>query len=336
MDLKRSVTIIFFMCLGFIFTACEETEKLEDEVPIEFDLSNFPDFVTPNSDYYTIRIGEVPEIFSDSYRLIVSGALEDEDTLDLEALYQLDQTELLLTVECIGNSANGLLVSTARWQGFDLYEFLLSKGMYLTAEAVQFRCADNYFASYTINQIREGKVLAALFMNGDTLPALHGFPLRILIPGLYGVKQPAWVTEIEVLEFAGQDFWNQYGWDTSPPIAVDSKILFPTNSSEFTLGDTVQVGGTAFGDSRISEVQLSIDAGETWEATDIVKQVESEQVWVFWASEIIFPDSGDYSIHTRAIDVSGNIQPEIDDERFDGTNNWPSVQITVHSENITP
>ncbi|MBT3632102.1 MAG: molybdopterin-dependent oxidoreductase [Candidatus Marinimicrobia bacterium] len=334
MDLKHS--IIIFMCLGFIYTGCEETDIPEDEVPLEFDLSNFPEFVTPNSDYYTIRIGEVPEISSDSYRLIVSGALEYGDTLDLEALYQLDQTELLLTVECISNPANGLSVSTARWQGFDLYEFLMSRGMYSTAEAVQFRCADNYFASYTIDQIREKQVLAALFMNGDTLPALHGYPLRILIPGLYGVKQPAWVTEIEVLEFAGQDFWDQYGWDTSPPIATDSKILFPTNSSQFTLGDTVQVGGTAFGDSRISEVQLSINGGETWQATDIVKQVDSEQVWVFWASEIIFPDSGEYSIYTRAIDVIGNIQPEIDNERLDGVNNWPHVQVTIHSEIITP
>ena len=164
------------------------------------DKGRFPPFITPNKDYFVTRIGALPKIEPSSYRLEVKGLVRTPKKLTLQELYAMPMKELTLTVECIGNGAGGSLLSTAVWKGVPLQDILKSLGASETATGVRYEAADSYFASHTMAQVRDNGVIVALYMNGEPIPSLHGFPVRILNPGFYGVKQPAWITSIEVIQ----------------------------------------------------------------------------------------------------------------------------------------
>ena len=130
---------------------------------------DYPDFITTTEDYYITRIGSVPDIDETTYRLTVTGLVNTPRTFTLEELRDLDLVELPLTVECIGNSPEGPLLSTAIWKGFRLYDLLMSLGVDDTATGVQYRAADGYYASHTLEQLKQNGILGALYMNGDVL-----------------------------------------------------------------------------------------------------------------------------------------------------------------------
>ncbi len=289
----------------------------------------FPAFITSNADYYVTRIGRVPKVDPSSYRLEVKGLVLNPKEFTLDELYAMPAEDLPLTLECIGNSPNGPLLSTAVWKGFPLYELLESLGMKEGAAGVRYEAADGYFASHTLDQVKNNGVMVALYMNGEPIPALHGFPVRILNPGFYGVKNPAWVTTIEVIGRPIKDYWEVRGWDCSPPIAVDSTIFFPKKSASVKVGEPLKIGGAAFGGIRIARVELTTDRGKTWSEVPIVKKTDADNVWVFWETAVTFPSPGDYLVNIRATDIRGNAQRETDPDRFDGSNDWPVLKVKV-------
>ena len=289
----------------------------------------FPDFITSNDDYYITRIGKLPNIKESEYRLEITGLVDKPGNWTLEELRALPSVEIPLTVECIGNSRDGPLLSTAVWKGFLLYDLLVSLGLKDGVTGVRYEAADGYYASHTLDQIRDNHVMAALYMNGVSIPRLHGFPLRILNPGFYGVKQPAWVTRIEVIDRPMKDYWEDRGWDCSPPMQVDSVIFFPEKNNKFKVGKPVMIGGAAFGGKRIARVELTADGGKTWTEAKIVNNRDADNVWVFWEGELTFARKGSYVINARATDIMGNIQVEKDPARFDGTGDWPLVKVKI-------
>ncbi|MFX1606280.1 MAG: molybdopterin-dependent oxidoreductase, partial [Promethearchaeota archaeon] len=156
--------------------------SLLPEIP-STDQDEFPDFFTKNEDYFVTRIGAVPEIDRDTYQLEITGLVENPTSYSLTELQSLEMIDLPLTIECIGNSANGRLVSTAIWRGFSLYDLLDSLGIMEGATGVKYSCKDGYFATHTMDQVENNGVLGALYMNEVEIPPLHGFPLRFLLPG---------------------------------------------------------------------------------------------------------------------------------------------------------
>ena len=291
--------------------------------------TGYPDFITESEDYYVTRIGALPEINSDTYTLNVRGLVDNPTSFDLQELYALQMVEVPLTVECIGNSTSGPLLSTAEWRGIRLYDLLQSLGIRQGATGVRYEAADGYYASHTMDQIRENGVLVALYMNGEPIPPLHGFPVRILNPGYFGVKQPAWVTSIEVIDRPMKDYWEDRGWDCSPPMAIDSVIFQPQGRATATVGEPLRITGAAFGGTRVAKVELTFDKGETWTAADLVKQIDADNVWVFWEAHITFANTGSYTVNVRATDSGGNSQQETDPDRYDGSNDWPLVRVSV-------
>ena len=289
----------------------------------------FPDFVTANKDYYITRIGDVPQVNADSFRLEITGLVDTPRSFSLHELMALPLVELPLTVACIGNGPNGSLVSTAVWKGFRLYDLLLSLGLDSSATGVKYMCADGYYASHTMDQVKNNGVLGALFMNGDTLPPEQGFPLRFLNPGFYGAKNPAWVVSIEVSGQPLSDYWGDRGWDVSPPIAINSRIFFPTSGASIAPGDTMYVGGSAYGGTRVAKVEVTTDTGVTWQNADIVDSMDADNVWVFWLAKFVFSRTGSVQINARATDIHGSSQPEIDTNFTDGTNSWPAINVSV-------
>jgi len=289
--------------------------------------AGYPDFITTNEDYYVTRIGKIPKIDPKTYRLEVTGLVDTPLSLPLDELYAMDLVEFPLTVECIGNSPSGPLLSTAVWRGVFLIDILETAGISPEATGVVYRAADGYFASHTLEQVRDNGVLAALYMNGEPIPEKHGFPIRILNPGYYGVKQPAWVTEIEVVDTPIKDYWEERGWDCSPPIAVDSTIFFPEDGAEVSTGKPVPIGGAAFGGTRVEKVEVSIDEGETWTEATITESIDADNVWIFWEAELVFSEPGRYTINARATDIRGNSQIDDDPNRYDGASDWPMIRI---------
>ena len=291
--------------------------------------SEFPDFITKNEDYFVTRIGSVPNINRDTYQLEIRGLVDDPANFSLQELQSLNMTELPLTIECIGNPKNGELIGTAVWKGFNLFELLETLGISEGATGVRYLAADGYYASHTLNQLRNNGVLGALYMNGVELPPLHGFPLRILNPGYHGVKQPAWVTEIIVIDTPLDDYWEDRGWDTGPPMEIDTKIFFPDDSSSFNMSQNIKVGGCAFGGTRVKLGEYTIDDGTKWNNATIVQQIDADNVWVFWQIDVSFPAQGQYVMQIRATDIHNNIQNQYDLEALDGTSLWSMLTINV-------
>jgi DMSO/TMAO reductase YedYZ molybdopterin-dependent catalytic subunit len=293
------------------------------------DSSEFPDFFTKNEDYFITRIGDVPDIDRDTYRLKVRGLIENPTNFSLEELQSLSLTDMPLTIECIGNSENGPLIGTALWRGFNVFDLLESLGLSENATGVRYRAADGYFASHTLEQLRDNGVMGALYMNGVEIPPVQGFPLRILNPGYYGVKQPAWVIGIQVIDRPLEDYWDDFGWDTSPPMEIDSQIFFPDEFATVRVNENLRIGGCAYGGTRVKFVEYSIDYAMTWNNATIVQQIDADNVWAFWEINLSFAEAAQVIMQVRAIDINDNQQKRTDGYYLDGTSSWPSLTITV-------
>jgi DMSO/TMAO reductase YedYZ molybdopterin-dependent catalytic subunit len=292
--------------------------------------TNFPDFITKNENYFVTRIGSVPQIDASSYKLKVWGRIDNPYDFNLSELQSLNLTERTLTTECIGNPTRGHLLSTAVWRGFLIYDFLESLGLKANATGVKYLAADGYYVSHTLDQLRDNGTLGALYMNGEVLPPVQGFPLRIVNPGSFGAKQPAWVTEIEVIDRPVENFWDDRGWDTSPPMDVDSTIFFPSNFVKAKAGVPFEIGGAAFGGTRISKIEFTIDEGINWNQANITESIDADHVWVFWKVQITFNASGNFYFYSKATDIYNNTQPMNDPAAYDGSNSWPRLSITVN------
>jgi hypothetical protein len=289
----------------------------------------FPEFITPADSYFETSIAGAQQIDGESYRLKITGAVDNPVELSLHDLLELEMVERPLTIECIGNPAGGSLVGTARWKGFRVYDLLESLGIREGATAVKYTSADGYFTYNSLEQLRDQEVIGALYMNGESIPEQHGYPLRIIFPGYYGVRQPGWITEIEVMDEYTGDFWSQFAWETDSAMVIDSRIFFPKNRDIVFTGDSVTVGGAAYGAMRIRSVEISPDGGQSWIPADIVQQADEDFVWVFWEASFIPDRAGNYTIRSRATGTDGSIQPEKDEDTLDGNNAQPSVTITV-------
>lgn len=292
-------------------------------------LTGFPDFITAVEDYFFLSIGGTPELDTVSYRLKITGAVHTPVYYSLEQLRNLEMAERTLTIECQGNGPNGKLAGTATWRGFRLYDLLEDTGIKEGTTIVKYLSADGYFTYNTLEELQQNDVLGALYMNGEPLTVKYGSPLRIIFPGYYGVRQPGWVVEMELLDSGPQDYYSRSGWHTDSLMSVDSKILFPENHFKATPGDTVEIGGTAFGGKRIASVDITVDDGHTWIPATIVKSMDLDYVWVFWKAVYVPGATGEIQIQSRATGEDGRIQPHSDSNYLDGTSSWPSVRITV-------
>ncbi len=318
--MRRLVFLGACVIIAFFATACSVHSGFEKT-------GEYPDFITPNDKYYITRIGDVPQIDAKTYRLKVTGLVRNPRSFTLDELYRMATTELPLTVECIGNSRNGRLISTAVWKGFLLIDLLKSLDIAPGATGVVYRAADGYYASHTLAQVMNNGVFVALYMNGVPIPPIQGFPVRVLNPGFYGVKQPAWVTEIQVVDKPIKDYWEERGWDCEPPIPVDSTIFFPDSTARIGVGKQLTIGGAAFGGRRIKLVEVTADGGKHWTRAEITKKMDVDNVWVFWEARLTFPKPGSYTVNSRATDISGNAQEDKDPNIYDGTNDWPMLKV---------
>ena len=296
----------------------------------EVDLPGITPLITPNDRFYKVSknpLGD-PTIDGNRWRLRVTGSVSNQLDLDLSAIKGLPAVQQYQTLECIDNEVGGDLISNAGWTGARLADLLTQAGVRGGARRVVFRCEDGYSDSITLDKAMEPTTLLAYEMNGQTLPPEHGFPVRVLSPNLYGIKNPKWVTEIQVIDDDYRGFWQQRGWTNEGIIKTMSRIDVPVNGGTVA-GGYQRIGGLAFAGSRgIQGVEVSADGGSSWSAASLAPAL-SNMTWVLWTSAWL-PQGPMQVLAVRATDGTGAPQPtEVAPSLPDGVSGIQRVTIRV-------
>lgn len=288
-------------------------------------------FFTPNKDFYRIDTAlVVPKIDVDSWTLSFKGMVGLERTYTYEDLLSRDLVERDITLTCVSNEVGGILMGNARWLGVPLRELLAEAEVDPKATQVVGRSVDGWTSGFPMSAVTDGRdTLVAVAMNGEPLPFQHGFPARLIVPGLYGyVSATKWLTEIEATTMEAFDaYWVPRGYAKQAPIKLASRIDVPRGLSSIAPGRTA-VAGVAWAQRRgISQVEVNIDSAG-WQEAELADAVGTDtwRQWRFaWEAT-----PGSHDIAVRAYDGNGTLQTE---ERVaplpNGATGWHSVIVLV-------
>lgn len=285
--------------------------------------------ITPNEDFYLTSYRSPPDVRLEDWVLQVKGAVASPLSLSYEQLLARPSLQYIVTLECVGNGLAADAIGTAAWEGVPLRGLLQDAGIAAEAVDVAFHAADGYSDSLRLSRALADDVLVAYRMNGVPLPKGHGFPARIIVPGIYGMKNVQWLTDIEVLTTDYQGYYQRKGWSDDATIQTSSHIDRPSRG-ETVHGPETFVSGYAFAGTRgIRQVELSVDGGESWQPAPLQPAI-SRFAWRFWSYRWAVPRPGRYSLMVRATDGTGRVQSSVEQEAFpDGAGGIHEVTVTV-------
>jgi DMSO/TMAO reductase YedYZ molybdopterin-dependent catalytic subunit len=299
--------------------------------PIGFDTPGISPFITPNADFYRVDTALViPRVDSDTWRLTIHGMVDHELELTFQDLMARDLIERDITIACVSNEVGGSYIGNARWIGAPLKPLLEELGVHADADQIVSRSVDGFTVGTPTSVAMDGRdAMLAISMNGETLPFTHGFPVRMLVPGLYGyVSATKWLTDIELTTFDAYDpYWIQRGWAEQAPIKTESRIDTPRALAKVKAG-TVTVAGVAWAQHRgIERVEVRVDEGEWHDAT--LSEQDTIDTWRQWR----WPweaMAGSHTLQVRATDADGATQPEQRVTPFpNGATGWHTVVAVV-------
>ena len=288
--------------------------------------------VTPNGQFYVVSKNLVsdPNVNGSTWKLTVDGLVAQPFTLNYSELLAQPMQKQYETLMCISNQVGGNYMSNALWEGVQLGHLLQKAGgVQKGATKVVLHAADDYSDSIHLTKALEPTTVVAVRMNGETLPQGHGYPARLLIPGIYGMKHVKWITRIEVVNTDYQGYWQQSGWSDPAPVRMTSRIDTPLTGKTLGANALTYIAGVAFSGNRgISEVDVSFDGGKSWQRATLKKPL-SDLTWVLW--ELPWrPEAGNYLVTVRAVDMQGNVQDPVDAPPLpDGSSGYHSVTLSV-------
>jgi DMSO/TMAO reductase YedYZ molybdopterin-dependent catalytic subunit len=290
-----------------------------------------PSYITATDNFYRIDTAlSFPSVNLDTWSVRIHGLVDRELRLTYNDLAQLPQVERTITICCVSNEIGGPYIGNAVWQGVALADVLREAGVQDSAEQVFSRSVDGWTCGFPIEAALDGRdALIAIGMNGEPLPLRHGFPARLIVPGLYGyVSATKWLSDIEINRWEdGRGFWIPRGWARDAPVKTQSRIDIPRSRQNVPAG-TVVIAGVAWAPKTgIAGVEVRIDDGAWIEAqlTDDVTD-DAWRVWrVDWEAE-----AGTYTVQVRATDKSGYTQTDVvTPVAPDGATGWHTRRITV-------
>jgi DMSO/TMAO reductase YedYZ molybdopterin-dependent catalytic subunit len=296
---------------------------------VETRLDGLARFVTPNGDFYRIDTAlVVPQVAPDEWRLRIHGRVRNPITLTFDQLLARPMIERYVTLACVSNEVGGPLIGNARWLGVRISDLLAEADPEPGADQVVSRSVDGFTAGTPTEVLRDGRdAMLAVGMNGEPLPIEHGFPVRMVVPGLYGyVSATKWLAELELSSFDDFDpYWIKRGWAAKAPIKLQSRIDTPTKRA--TAG-RVAVGGVAWAQHvGVSRVEVRVGDGAWQEAA--LNDAPSTDTWRLWTWAWNAPP-GTYRLTVRAFDTAGNPQDETERPVLpDGATGLHSVEIDV-------
>jgi DMSO/TMAO reductase YedYZ molybdopterin-dependent catalytic subunit len=268
-----------------------------------------------------------PEIKVEEWSLTVDGLVEKPVVLDYKTVQALPAFEDVRVLQCIGNPLGGGQIGNINWKGFDFAEVLKQVKVKANATHAKFEAADGYSTSVELKWITQPGVMMAYEMNGEPLSFKHGFPLRILMPGLYGQKMPRWITRIEFIDYDFTGYWEGGGWSNVASAQTNAIVKTPFDGYEFKAGTSVAIQGVAWaGTRKITKVEVQIEDGE-WMPTEL-KQGDSPLEWTQWYVTWTPPAPGAYRVGVRATDEDGFVQTA--DENSSFGNAYPNGTTAIH------
>jgi hypothetical protein len=290
--------------------------------------------VTPNNEFYiTTYSDKVPAITLEAHTLRIEGLVEQPYTLTMKDIETMKDTTEYVTLQCIGNPVGGDAIGNAFWEGVTLKKILDKARPKTGILKAVFFAGDGYSDSIPYALAQSGDVFLAYKMNGEPLPRQHGYPLRAVVPGIYGMKNVKWISKIELVNYDFKGYWEKQGWSDEAIMPIKSQILMPMSGKTIPLGNYA-VGGVAFaGRYGITRVQVSVDGGTSW-ADAGVKKPLSNWAWSLWEHDWKPTHSGEYSIRVRGIDRSGKVQ-ESGSLLGRLTGSYPSGAVGIHQVNVT-
>ncbi|MGH7262822.1 MAG: molybdopterin-dependent oxidoreductase [Candidatus Rokuibacteriota bacterium] len=292
-------------------------------------VAGLPPEITPVGKFYTVSKNVFdPAVKTERWSLEIKGLVDRPYKLTYEELKGLPSVTQPATLMCISNEVGGELIGNAQWKGIRLKDLLAKAGIKPTAIEVILRAADGYSDSFPLKKGLEDGVLVMYEMNGQPLVKQHGAPARVIVPGIYGMKNVKWVTSIELADYDYKGYWEVRGWSDEAIYKTMSRIDVPTGPLK--VGERAWVGGVAFaGDRGIRDVEVSLDGGKTWQKAQ-VKPPLGSFTWVLWALPWTPPAPGAYPVMVRAVEKNGTVQTsEVRSPLPDGASGWHSVTIRV-------
>jgi DMSO/TMAO reductase YedYZ molybdopterin-dependent catalytic subunit len=286
-------------------------------------------FITPNGSFYRVDTAIIlPEVDPASWQLKIHGMVDREITITFAELLRMPLTEDYITLCCVSNPVAGPYIGNARWLGASLARLLRSAGIQSGADQLLCTSVDGFTSGTPVQVVMDGRdALLAVAMNGAPLPVAHGFPARLVVPGLYGyVSACKWVTDINVTKFAdAQAYWVPRGWSQQGPIKTESRIDVPNGS--VTAGRT-QVAGVAWAQHKgIDAVEVRVDRGPWHQARlAAVPGIDTWRQWVWdWDAA-----PGSHLIEARATDATGYTQTALQaPPEPNGASGYPMVTVSV-------
>jgi DMSO/TMAO reductase YedYZ molybdopterin-dependent catalytic subunit len=299
--------------------------------------------ITPTYLFYRIDINAiVPVVNAQDWNLSIKGLVDNPLVINYKEIKSMDPVEQFSTLVCVSNKIGGNLTSTALWKGIRLRDLISKAGVKPNVKYIVFRCSDGYDVGIPFeNGMMDGTILA-YDMNRSPLTNDHGYPIRAIVPGFYGMMNPKWITEIELVDKTYEGFWQRKGWTNEGIKNIYSSIVVPgsqpitdrfphtVTDNSFTVGKSIPIAGIAFsGDRGISKVEVSTDGGKTWK-TAVVKDPLSQYTWVLWTSQFASESKGAYDIVVRATDKTGQVQTSKLENPFpNGASGYNQIDLNI-------
>jgi DMSO/TMAO reductase YedYZ molybdopterin-dependent catalytic subunit len=288
-------------------------------------------FITPNDRFYRIDTALfVPSVDADTWSLRIHGMVDREITLNYRQLVARPLIERDVTLTCVSNEIGGPYIGNARWIGAPLKDLLDEAGVRRGATQIVSRSTDGFTIGTPTAVATDGRdAMLAVAMNGEPLPLEHGFPVRMIVPGLYGyVSATKWIVDIELSTFEAFDaYWIERGWAQQAPIKTESRIDTPRDGARVRAGE-VAVAGIAWAQHvGVDGVEVRVDDGP-WLAADLAQE-DTVDTWRQWVLRWDAP-AGDHTLSVRATDGGGDLQVERPAEPFpSGATGDHTIGVTV-------
>ncbi|OBG64660.1 oxidoreductase [Mycobacterium sp. E3339] len=291
-----------------------------------------PSFITPSADFYRVDTAlAVPQLSHGDWRLRIHGMVNREVTYGFADLAGFDVVEKVATLTCVSNPVGGKLISTGVWTGYRVADLLAAAGVHPDADMVLSTSIDGFTAGTPVDALTDGRdALLAVTLNGQPLPIEHGYPARLVVPGLYGyVSATKWVVDLELTRFdRAEAYWTRQGWAPRAPVKTQSRIDVPRGGQRVPMGPVV-FGGVAWAQNRgVRSVEVRIDGGG-WQPAEQGASYSNE-TWRLWTFPWEAKSPGRHTITVRATDNTGATQtadrvPPVPD----GATGWHTVDFTV-------